>query len=390
MKAKITGYFSIILTDKGEIKKEFFAIAHLRDLKKYCKESKLTLLFYFPSIVFVSKALSLEELEVLFFYLSQFLSAHLPLKKSFENLQTVALSKQGQETVQQLSKHIQDGNSLEQFFKERHIVKDPVILSTLLVAERMGRWDRIFNDLNEFIKNKRDNQNKLRSILMYPFLVVFALILFMIFILPPIVSNISQFSQGSSQETPFIVNFVSFVDKYNFIFLMFFACCCLLGVLFKKNILKTVHLLLRKIVGIDFELEHFFYLMSFLLRQKVPLPESLSILAKENSFASIRIGDIHKALQDGESFSTAFTQQKRFPHFVISLLDLSQETSSLSENIERIHLILNKMHGRNIQKAISMLPNVLILIVGGIFITLIVTIFLPIYDQALRLSGDIG
>jgi type II secretory pathway component PulF len=133
-------------------------------------------------------------------------------------------------------------------------------------------------------------------------------------------------------------------------------------------------------------MEHFFYLLSFLLKTKMSFMEAMGILVKEKErFPSIDSSWMYKSLQEGKSLGDVFHGQNRFPKFVGSFLAMSEQTSNLAESTEKIHLILKKMHEKNIKKSMDMMPNILLLIIGGLFLLLIVGIFLPIYDQAIRL-----
>jgi len=60
------------------------------------------------------------------------------------------------------------------------------------------------------------------------------------------------------------------------------------------------------------------------------------ILYKENKFSSIHLDALYKSLIQGKSISVAFEEQNRFPKFAIIFLELSQETSSLIENTQKI------------------------------------------------------
>ncbi len=362
------GYFCIFLQENGRIQKVY--------VSKMSGRTPGTLLFSLPFISLAKASVSLDDLEKLFFYLGQFLGAHLSLKQSFENLEIPSLSRSGKKFVKDLCRHVESGHALSSFFKANDMVSDHIILSTILIAEKTGHWDLIFGNLSEYIQKMRAIRHKIQEILFYPLMVISVLILFMIFILPQIVTNLILFIPPN--EIPFIAHIFMKLQDFG-VFLIPFLCVPLLLWARFKNVI------LRKILGVDLELEHFFYLLSFLLQQKIPLTQALDILEKEKKFPSINLQDIHKSLQEGKSISAVFEEQNRFPKFVISLFKLSQETSNITENAGKIYRVFHQIHEKSMRKTIEFLPNVLILIIGGVFILLLLGLFLPLYDNVINL-----
>ena len=364
----IKSYFCIFLKENGQIQKVYST--------NISKNTSDTLLFSFPIVSFVGKSIALDDLEKIFFYLGNFLAAHLSLKQSFENLEIPSLSRKGEKYVKELCRHVESGHSLSNFFKKNDLISDQVIVSTLVIAEKTGHWDLIFTGLSEYIQKIHQMRSKIQEILFYPIIVMGVLILFIIFILPPIITELIHFMPNN--EIPLIATILLNFKDFWFISIPFLSAPLFLLAHFKN-------LILRKILGIDLELEHLFYLLSFLLKQKITFVDSLNILSREERFASIKLEKIYKSVQEGKNIAVVFEEQKRFPKFIISFLKLSQETSHILENTEKIHSILTQIHEKIIKKTMNNLPSILILSIGVIFVLIITGIFLPIYDRSIQL-----
>ncbi len=369
----IVGYYCVITNTQGQIIKRFYSNIDFEDVKQTS-----TILFYIPIIRWRKYILSLDDCEKIFFYLGQFLSSHLSLQKSLENLKTIPLSSFGKKTVSSLYKHVEEGREIDKFFYENELIDDKIILSTLVVAQKSGDWGRIFTQLSEFIVHKKDIKSKVVSILSYPLMVLITLVLFLTFILPQIITNVLPFIQENGGKVPMLANISIWFQENILVSLLVFIMPIVGIYIFRLQVLRSVF-------KIDIELEYFFYLFDFLLRQSIKTENCIEILKNENLFLSIDMKNIHESLLSGKSLSFIFNQTQRFPKFIISLIELSCETSKFIENIKNIHSILHKTHEKNIQKTISILPNILILIIGGLFVFLILGLFLPLYENAIHL-----
>lgn len=369
----IKGYYCIASNAQGQIVKRFFPKDQFDDMKQ-----TLTILFYIPILKWRKTVLCLDDCEKIFFYLGQFLSSHLSLQKSIENLKTIPLSFFGKKVVNSLSLHVEEGKEIETFFHENGLIEDKIILSTLAISKKSGDWSRIFTQLADFVAHKKEMRSKVGSILSYPLMVMVTLVLFLAFVLPQIITNVLPFISEKGGEIPVVASISLWIQEHLLISLLCFFTP--IGVMYYFR-LKV----LRSIFKIDIELEHFFYLFSFLLRQNIKSVDCVEILKNENLFLSLNMKSMYESLLCGNSLSFVFDQTNRFPKFVISLMDLSCQTSKLLENIENIHSILHKMHEKNIQKSMSILPNLLILIIGGLFVSLVLGLFLPLYENAIHL-----
>ena len=323
---------------------------------------------------------------------STMISAGLPIARALEVLANQSDNGAFKKVIMDILRSIEGGSSLSIALGRYPQVFSKTYQALVSAGESSGKLDAILKRLAETMEAQRELNSKLKAAMIYPIIVVVAMVGVFIILMVVVVPKLADMYLSMNVPLPFVTRAMiavsAFMVKY-FIFVM--AGVIGLGILVKwflatpdgKFIMSEVTFRSPVFGRINKMKDYaqFARTLSLLISSAVPIVESLNIVSTIMSSNSLRMAvlDAGKQVEKGNSLSNYFKTSKYFPTLLSQMAGVGEETGKMDEVLERV-AVYYEGEVDNLVKGLSAALEPIILVMLGVMVGfLIVSIITPIY-----------
>ncbi len=337
----------------------------------------------------ISSQISIEELLMFFMHIDFQLKCGLKINEAIDTFVDSQKNKILNAKLLEISESLKNGQSLNEAFKNS--IFDSVVSGLLNSAEKTGSISLIISNILAFLKLKNEWKEKAKSVLAYPIFITLVAIIIMwvciIFLGPQVVSLLNDYSNG---EIPTITNFaVNYLPVLGAIFIIFmisiFSCLFFFSASqkFRKKIqnyllsIPKVGSILKKVV-----IWNFFKILHIALNSKLDFVKSLELGIDSVKIEKMK-NDFEKIKSDilsGHKIFEAFSSSEFISPSISTAIYVGESGNNLSECTLHISDELFKEILRELKIFGRSLSIGLTLLTGGIFLFILISLFLPLYD----------
>lgn len=296
---------------------------------------------------------------------------------------------------------LQEGKSFYNALESQEVFTLPAFYKqSIKVAEESGTLGIVLKELSIFLKNQERIKNKISSALAYPLFIItvsFFMVGFMLsVVVPKITSMFDQIGQELPAITKFVITLGDYIDKnwivilvVVFVFLFTFA-------YMYKNFSKFTYMidtlllkmpLFGKIIQTS-ELAKFSYIVSVLINSGVTFVQAVKLSSNtiKNRVINRTFLRASNELVKGKKLSNSLLKQKyKVDLAFIQAISLGEETSQMREILQNLSELYTEENNDKINKMLSLLEPILILIVGAIIGVIVTAMLLPIFSINLNM-----
>jgi len=339
------------------------------------------------------KKVNLRELSVFNRQLSVMFNAGLPITQGLGILATQQDNKYFQDVLNDVRRDVESGANFSNALRKHPKVFNELYCSMIQAGEASGNLDTILLRLSQYIENMTKLTAKVKSAMAYPIAVVIMAVVITAVILWKVVPIFEDmFAQlGASLPVPtqIVINASEFLQA-NLIFIaiaivgLLFAFRSYYGTFRGRRVIDKIKLkfvilgtLLLK-VGVA----RVTRTMATLLNAGVEIIESITITAKTAGNAIIEDSVLRSRadVQEGKPLWEAWEETKIFPFMVTQMVSVGEQTGSLSTMLSKIADFYDEEVENSVAALISIMEPILILILGGLVGSVIVAMYLPMFD----------
>lgn len=262
------------------------------------------------------------------------------------------------------------------------------------IGEETGRLDKtLLNAANHLDKISRI-QVDVQKAMIYPIMVFVttmgAVIFWMYYVVPNLLGLFKNMQVELPAVTKLLLAISAFVSQYIIfvlvtIVVVIFGCVMLVKhnnrsrYLFHRLLLKLP--VTKKLVRAA-NLAFIFEYLSLLIESGIDVITSVTILSDSinNEVYRRKFKSIESGLLLGNSIEQEFSALGIFPRYVVRMVKAGEQSGSLGEQFTYIAEHYQIKLNDTIDNLSELIKPLAILIVGGIFIFILVALFLPIYD----------
>lgn len=273
-------------------------------------------------------------------------------------------------------------------------------LYTVRIGEDTGHLVEILQELSVFFSGKIKLQKKLVSSLSYPTIVIitaFMVIWFMIsFIVPMFEDVFKRFGQELPEITLFIINFSHGMKGYMGLFLIVISIVIIGARIHRKQRwfrkISSQCILTLPIFGPLIKqvfLARFSLCMHLLLRSRIPLLDSLSLVREMINFYPIEqsLDVICIEIMRGNSLHKSMRQFHIYDNRMISMILVAEETNQL----DLMFRTLEEHYRSEIEQKTDIIGNLLeptlIIFIGLLVGLILVSMYLPMFKLSTSIGG---
>jgi type IV pilus assembly protein PilC len=332
--------------------------------------------------------------------LATMIDAGIAIVQSLQALAEQTPNKIMRDTVRDVCARVESGES----FSEA-LTKHPKAFNRLYVAmvgagEKGGLLAEIMARLATYLENTERLRKKVKTALMYPTVVSVVAVVITVFLLVRVIPTFKEVYSGFGAKLPGptqVMMDISDVVRNYLIYLILIAGAAVWGWLYyiktkpgrefwdKQRIkLPVFGQIAHKIC-----LARFTRTLASLVRSGVPILEVLKIVSQVvgNVIMEKAIKTASEDIERGEGISNALAKHPIFPTMVIRMLSAGEQTGNIDNMLERVADFLDEEIDTTLSGLMSLIEPLLICFLGIVIGSMVVCMFLPIFNLANIVNG---
>ena len=360
-----------------------------RLIKKGFQQIKISRNFIFP------KNPKSEEVTQLISQLALLINAKLPLKQALslilENTQNIKLYLWLEEIIRSIELGYSFSTSLENL--NRYLYSQEIQL--IKMGEMSGKLGIILENIAKSRSESEKLFSKVKKIMFYPVMVLVIALTLSIGMLVLIVPKFAELYSAKDKTLPFITEVLFFlsnllIDNYTFMLFLFVLSGILLSFLAKKTTVITkikYHILSNfpvfKNIIAQSRITYFTQNVALMLNASLRLDLILETFLSNKQADPILQKECQSVLtliKQGYAFSECLNTDV-FESQTVQMLSVGERSGKLAEMSEYVSQIYKKKLDDQLDILSQLLEPALMVILGGIVGTIIVGLYLPIFDM---------
>ncbi len=287
-----------------------------------------------------------------------------------------------------------EGHSFAAALSDYPKVFPEIYQATVAAGEQSGHLDAVLERLADYTEERQIANATVKKALIYPSVLVVASILIVGFLLAYVVPQVVQVFEGMDQELPALTQAMlsasAFVRQYGLVML---GAGFVIVVAFKRAMrneafktrihgwLLKLPLFKRLIRG--FNTAQFARTLSILAASGVPVLEALDIGSQVITNRPMRRAVNNAAVQvrEGSTLSSALERTGYFPPMLLHLIASGESSGQLDSMLEKAAAHQERELNSLMSVFLGLFEPVVILIMGGVVLTIVLGILLPIFEM---------
>ncbi len=286
-----------------------------------------------------------------------------------------------------------EGHSLADGLAEFPHAFPELYRATVAAGEQSGHLDVVLERLADYTEARQELRQRVRNALIYPIALVVMAILIVGFMLATVVPKIVTVFENSTTDLPGLtaatIAASDFVRNHWLLLILGTAAFvyALWWILQQEGPRRRYHAMLLRLPvagrltqGVN--TARFTRTFSILAGSGVPILEALNISAEviENLPMRDAVTEASHRVREGASISKSLASSKLFPPMMIHLISSGEAGGKLEEMLARAAAGQEREVDGLIATLLGILQPLLIILMGGIVLTIVLAILLPIFE----------
>lgn len=331
--------------------------------------------------------------------LSTMVSSGLPIVRSFEILEEQTKNNMLKKATGEIRTNLEGGLTLNDSMARHPKIFSNMYSSMVKAGETGGALDTVLNRLSDTLERDREIESKIKSASIYPIMVmsmaVIVVIVILTFVMPVFVNQFTTSGTPLPAYTQFFMNISYFFrDRWYALLLGIIALVAGLkwigskpnGRLFFDR-LKLKMPITGKVAN-RIAVSRFTRILGTLLKSGVPILEALDVLkgVVGNKVISDAIGEARMSIREGQSVAAPLAATEVFEPMVTQMIAIGEETGALDDMLERMAVFYDNEVTFAIDAMLKAMEPAMIVIVGIVIGSIIIAIYLPIFNIITTIS----
>jgi general secretion pathway protein F len=319
--------------------------------------------------------------------LSTLISAGLPLDRSLNILGTLTENVTLRETVKDVLKKVEGGNSLAEALSNHPSIFPKLYINMVKAGESGGFLETILSRLAQYLEGMKEIRDHLISVMIYPLILTvvtgISITILVTFVIPRFARIFSDIKQTIPLPTQIVLTFSQLVRDYwwagaGAVLLIYFG----LKAYTKDEDRKwrwdrsklrwmVVGDLIKKV-----EMARFARTLGTLLQSGVSILPAFNLVKEisQNLAISRSIAHVHDRLREGKGISKSMEETGVFPPLAIHMISVGEETGTLDQMLIKVAEAYEENVRTAVKRFVSLLEPLIILFMGGVILFIVVSI----------------
>ena len=345
------------------------------------------------------KRVSARSLAIFTRQFSVMIDAGLPLVQCLELLSKEEPDKRLAAAIDQVRVDVEAGSTLADAMQKRPYAFDGLFTNMIAAGEAGGILDVILQRLSTFIEKQAKLVAQVRSAMIYPIAVLSIAAIVVTIIMIKVVPTFTDLFNGLNAKLPPLTLAVIWVSNKTIVTLPFIVAGGVLAAFMFRRYYQTQpgrvrvdSMLLRMpLLGVIFKkvaVARFCRTLSTLISSGVPILDGLDITAKTSGNAIIEnaIRQVRSRIERGETIAAPLRATGIFPAMVVQMIGAGESTGALDAMLAKIADFYEDEVDVAVKGLLTILEPVLIAVLGVIVGTIVVAMYMPLFDLINQLS----
>jgi general secretion pathway protein F len=338
--------------------------------------------------------ISLKNLALLSRQLSVLLRSGHPVEEALQILSEQTENRRVRRLIAGIRTQVLEGQSLAAAIEQYPAAFPPMYRATIEAGESSGQLDGILARMTTYLEKKEKVRQKLQLAMIYPlFLTIISILVvlgLLTFVVPEIVGVFNNLDQELPALTKALIVSSDWFKQYGVYLIGGILVIWALArqALKIESVSYKYHSLLLKIpffgrLSRGLNTANFTRTLAILNGSGVELLEALRIAAMVTPNLAMRQA-IDKAavkVREGSTLGQSLAQSRIFPPIVIHLIGSGESSGQLAEMLENAADDQESEVQSISEMTLGILEPLLILVMGGVVLTIVMAILMPIFDM---------
>lgn len=340
------------------------------------------------------KKIKLNDVVVFARQLATMVNAGLPLVQSLNILAEQTENPSLRKILREIEQNVETGSNLSDAMAKFPGVFSELFINLVRAGEASGMLDDILDRVASYLESMDNLIRKVRSAMVYPIAVsvmaVVIVIVLMVKVVPTFKSIFADFQAQLPLPTLILIGVSEAMQKY---FLLGIGIIMVLFFAFRRYIrtekgrlrFDTLKLniyvfgpILRKVA-----ISKFTRTFSTLVKSGVPILTALDIVGKTSGNVVIEnaVKEVRESIREGESIAEPLSKCGVFPHMVVQMIRVGEETGSLEGMLGKISDFYDAQVNAAVAGLTSIIEPILIAFLGIVIGAIVIAMFMPIFKM---------
>lgn len=391
--------YSAINNEGKKVKGSIGAVSE-QDLRQKIRDLDLIVIHYklsntVPVTKVYSCSMSPKQRSILFGTLSTLVSPDLQVDHALSIAAKQTKNKNIKKMIGNTISAIREGKSLSEALRAYPKSFPPLYIASIEASEESGKLNQVLLKLSEHSTTFHSNNQKIKLAMLYPSIMVtlsFLITGYLLgFVMPDIVDTYNNQKQALPLLTSVMMGASDILVKYwLYILLGISGVAVIYSTLVKKAVirlkvdqikLKTPGL--RRIIS-TIESTNYVSTLSMLVNAGIPLSKAMSIssTAVLNKEVKNRLDTVLLEVGKGKTFSAQLRKANLIPAMMLYLIESGERSEQLGLMLEKAAKEQTKETNNITEAAIGLINPALLVVMGGIVLTIAMAILLPIMNMS--------
>ncbi len=333
----------------------------------------------------------------LFSDLATMLTAGIPILEAVQSLESDA-SGNMKKVLHILHENLNNGEPLSRGLGRLPQAFDPISVNLIRAAEAGGTLEETLHDIVATTKKELAFNEQLRNTMIYPAFVMVIFMAIVILMLTFVIPRVAKVFSTMHVHMPFITRAMisvsaTFMHYWLFISIGFIVAFVLFVVVVKANSRAITRALLSlpfvRRLGINIDLTRFTRSFGLLMHAGVPVIESLNLseqVVQKRSIATL-VHQMKVNVEAGKPLSTGLRNAKGLiPPIMSRSIETAEQSGTLEQTMQNLTEYFDEQVNGSLKVISSLVEPVLLVLVGLMVGTLMITIIAPIYNLISQIS----
>jgi len=331
------------------------------------------------------------------------IDAGLPLVQCLDILAGQQKNPAFQSVLRDVKNSVEQGSTFSDALAKHPKIFDELFVNLVQAGEVGGILDTILQRLAVYIEKRVKLARQVRGAMAYPSIVIVIMIgvmvVLMTFVIPAFENMFAEF--GAKDALPALTKMVIAISKG---FVSWLWAIALVGVGTVVGSIyfyrtprgkKFVHRLILKLpilgsVMQKIAVARFTRTLGTLLESGVPILDALEIVAKTagNVIVEEALMYARARISEGKNMAEPLGESKVFPGMVVQMVAVGEQTGALDTMLKKIAEFYEDEVDVAVAALTSMLEPILMVVIGGMVGTVLIAMYMPIFELAGKIKAE--
>jgi len=317
--------------------------------------------------------------------------AGLPILNALELL--IRRHKEGyfKSLLENVRDRVKSGELLSEAFAAQHVFPK-MYTTTLLAGEKSGNMEEVMGRYIAFQRLTISFKKKLKASLIYPALLVIAVVVLLSFLITYVVPRFGDLYTSLNAQLPAITVFMLNLGQQAKDYAIFFLLGVVLFVIFFLRWKKSdrgadqisrflLKLPLAGEILLKYQVSNFSRIRSTLLTGGLPLVPALETAGESigSRHISIGVGEAAQKVREGSPLSKSLEERKIFPELAVEMIEVGESTGSLPAMLTSVAEFYEEDVQAALAAAMSLIEPVILIFMGSVVAFVLISLYLPIF-----------